>query len=143
MWASGPLVSGTPPTVRPEMRVRRLVTTPRSRRSRCRAGRRAEGQIALEDESDRLSLVLPDQELALTHLAAERDDAPDQMPLRFEAAILSRMRSPVTSRSNWAKENSTLRVSRPMLVVVLNDWVTETNETPCASKISTSLAGQL
>jgi hypothetical protein len=48
------------------------------------------------------------------------------------------MRSPVTSRSNWAKDNSMLRVSLPMLVVVLKDWVTET--TPWASKISTSLA---
>ena len=65
---------------------------------------------------------------------------PTQMPRRFEAASLSRMRSPVTSRSNWAKDNSMLRVSRPMLVVVLKDWVTETNETPWASKISTSLA---
>src|SRR3954447_26193906 len=41
---------------------------------------------------------------------------PTQMPLRFEAASLSRMRSPVTSRSNWAKDNSMLRVSLPMLV---------------------------
>src|ERR1700687_5009140 len=32
------------------------------------------------------------------------------MPLRFEAAILSRIRSEVTSRSNWAKDRSTLRV---------------------------------
>src|SRR6516164_4211700 len=35
------------------------------------------------------------------------------MPLFLEAAILPRMRSPVTSRSNWANDNSTLRVSRP------------------------------
>src|ERR1700731_5467511 len=47
---------------------------------------------------------------------------PTQRPLRFEAAILSRTRSPITSRSNWAKESSTLRVSRPMLEVVLNDY---------------------
>ena len=39
-------------------------------------------------------------------------------------------RSPITSRSNWAKESSTLRVSRPILEVVLNDWVIDTNETP-------------
>src|SRR5207302_6156429 len=50
------------------------------------------------------------------------------MPFFFEAAILSRMRSPVTSRSNWANDNSTLRVSRPIELVVLNCWVTETNE---------------
>jgi hypothetical protein len=49
--------------------------------------------------------------------------------LRFEAAILSRTRSPITSRSNWAKDKSTLSVSRPMLEVVLNDCVTETKET--------------
>ena len=52
------------------------------------------------------------------------------MPFFLEAAILSRIRSPVTSRSNWAKERSTFRVSRPMEVVVLNCWVTETKETP-------------
>src|SRR3954453_4224201 len=57
---------------------------------------------------------------------------PTQMPLRFEAAILSRMRSPVTSRSNWAKDNSMLSVSRPMLLVVLNACVTDTNDTPAA-----------
>ncbi len=48
------------------------------------------------------------------------------MPLAFEAAILSRMRSPVTSRSNWANESSTFSVSRPMLLVVLKAWVTLT-----------------
>ena len=41
------------------------------------------------------------------------------------------MRSEVTSRSNWAKDSSTFSVSRPMEVVVLKCWVTETNETPC------------
>ncbi len=33
---------------------------------------------------------------------------PIQMPFRFEAATLSRFRSPVISRSNWAKDSSTL-----------------------------------
>src|SRR5271157_2922995 len=46
---------------------------------------------------------------------------PIHMPFFFDAAILSRIRSPVTSRSNWAKESSTLSVRRPMLVVVLNE----------------------
>jgi hypothetical protein len=50
------------------------------------------------------------------------------------------MRSEVTSLSNWAKDRSTLSVSRPIEVVVLNCWVTETNDTSCASKSSTSLA---
>src|SRR6266481_1659753 len=65
---------------------------------------------------------------------------PTQIPFRFDAAILSRMRSEVTSRSNWAKDRSTLSVSRPIEVVVLNCWVTETNDTRWASKSSTSLA---
>ena len=43
---------------------------------------------------------------------------PIHMPFFLEAAILSRIRSPVTSRSNWAKERNTLRVSRPIEVVV-------------------------
>ena len=44
------------------------------------------------------------------------------------------------SRSNWAKDSSMFRVSRPILVVVLKAWVTEMKETPCASNSSTSLA---
>jgi hypothetical protein len=62
------------------------------------------------------------------------------MPFFFDAAILSRMRSPVTSRSNWAKDNSTLSVRRPIELVVLNCCVTETNDTASASKISTRRA---
>src|ERR1700737_2586348 len=46
----------------------------------------------------------------------------------------------LTSRSNCAKDSSTLRVSRPIELAVLNCWVTETNDTPWASKISTSRA---
>src|ERR1700692_3564297 len=65
---------------------------------------------------------------------------PTHRPFRFDAAILSRIRSEVTSRSNCAKDRSTLSVNRPIEVVVLNCWVTETNETPCASNSSTSLA---
>src|ERR1019366_434232 len=43
---------------------------------------------------------------------------PIHMPFFLDAAILSRIRSPVTSRSNWAKDKRTFSVSRPMLVVV-------------------------
>jgi hypothetical protein len=46
----------------------------------------------------------------------------------------------MTSRSNWANDNSMLSVSRPMLVVVLKDCVTDTKVTLFASKTSTSLA---
>src|SRR2546430_1214069 len=62
------------------------------------------------------------------------------MPLRLEAAILSRTRSPISSRSNWANDSSTLSVSRPMLELVLKDCVTDTNETPWASNSSMSVA---
>ena len=53
---------------------------------------------------------------------------------------MSRMRSPVTSRSNCAKESSTFSVSRPMLVVVLNACVTDTKLTPQRSNVSTMRA---
>ena len=53
---------------------------------------------------------------------------------------MSLTRSPMTSRSNCAKERRTFSVSLPMLDVVLKDWVTETKETSCSSKSSTSLA---
>lgn len=62
------------------------------------------------------------------------------MPFLRLAATLSRMRSAVTSRSNWANESRMFSVSRPMDVVVLNDCVTETKVTPFRSNTSTSLA---
>src|SRR5512143_3898150 len=65
---------------------------------------------------------------------------PTHSPLRLEAAILSRMRSEVTSRSNWANDSSTFSVSRPIDVVVLNCCVTETKDTLCLSKSSTGLS---
>jgi hypothetical protein len=46
----------------------------------------------------------------------------------------------MTSRSNCAKDNSTLRVKRPIEVVVLNCCVTETRDAPLVSRISTILA---
>ncbi len=52
------------------------------------------------------------------------------MPFLREAATLSRIRSPITSRSNWAKLSRMFSVSRPMDVVVLKDCVTETKVTP-------------
>src|ERR1700758_552820 len=60
---------------------------------------------------------------------------PIPLPFFFEAAILSRMRSPMTSRSNCAKDNKTFRVKRPIEVVVLNCCVTETKDAPLASRI--------
>src|SRR5262245_46451341 len=50
---------------------------------------------------------------------------PQRLPLRRAAAILSRVRSPMISLSNWAKDNNTFSISRPMLVAVLNNCVTD------------------
>lgn len=57
-----------------------------------------------------------------------------------DAATLSRILSPITSRSNCAKDSRMFSVRRPMLVVVLKDWVTLTKVTLWASKVSTSRA---
>ena len=65
---------------------------------------------------------------------------PIHMPLALLAAILSRMRSPVTSRSNCAKDSRMFKVRRPIDVVVLNCCVTDTKLTPLRSNTSTSLA---
>jgi hypothetical protein len=46
------------------------------------------------------------------------------MPLALLAAILSRMRSPVTSRSNCAKDSRTFNINRPIEVAELICCVT-------------------
>ncbi len=58
-------------------------------------------------------------------VVAQREIPPSHMPFFLEAAILSRMRSPVTSRPNWAIDSGTFSISRPMKLVVLNAWVTD------------------
>jgi len=61
---------------------------------------------------------------------------PVHFPLRRVAAILSRVRSLIISRSNWANDRSTLSIKRPIDVLVLNCCVTETNDTLCRSSTS-------
>jgi len=61
---------------------------------------------------------------------------PDHLPLRRAAAILSRVRSEMISRSNWANDSKTLSINRPIDALVLNCWVTETKETRCFSNAS-------
>jgi hypothetical protein len=61
--------------------------------------------------------------------------APPVMRSATMPRILSRMRSPMTSRSNYAKDNKTFRVRRPIEVVVLNCCVTETKDAPLASLV--------
>src|SRR5262249_13012720 len=86
----------------------------------------AEREIATKDHADPLGLLFDDGELAILEFVSQRHLPPTHSPLRLEAATLSRMRSAVTSRSNCANESNTFRVSRPIEVVVLNCWVTET-----------------
>src|ERR1017187_311188 len=54
-------------------------------------------------------------------------------PFRRAADILSRVRSPISSRSNCANESRMFSVSRPSDVLVLNCWVTATKLTLCFS----------
>lgn len=61
------------------------------------------------------------------------------MPLRLPAAILSRMRLPATSRSNRAKDNSALSISRPIELVALNSRVTDAKGTLWRLNASTLL----
>jgi len=98
-----------------------------------------ERQIAPIDLSDSLGFSFVDDQLAVFDVVAQgRHAAQIHKPFFFDAATLSRTLSLMSSRSNWAKDKSTFRVGRPMLVVVLNCWVIETKETPRWSKTSTS-----
>src|ERR1035437_9693691 len=59
---------------------------------------------------------------------------PIHFPFRRAADILSRVRSPISSRSNCANEMRMFSVSRPSDVLVLNCCVTVTKHTLCFSK---------
>jgi hypothetical protein len=82
-----------------------------------------------EDAPDQFGLDFIDDQPPILDAYPRGNGPPIHIPLALLAAILSRMRSPVTSRSNWAKDSRTLSISRPIEVVVLNCWVTETNDT--------------
>ena len=115
------------------------MTIPRSRRSAIKRLRLPSSNTA-ERWSDPFGLLFNHDDLAVPGGVSQWHHAADPEALRLEAAILSRMRSEVTSRSNWANDNSTFSVSLPIEVVVLNCWVTETKDTPWPSNSSTSLA---
>src|SRR5438270_7976853 len=59
---------------------------------------------------------------------------PIHMPFFFEAAILSRMRSPVTSRSNWAKDNKS-NMGLPRAAVADRDHVLSARDVLAAGKL--------
>jgi hypothetical protein len=65
---------------------------------------------------------------SIFHVIAQRRHSAHPHTFALDAAILSRIRSPVTSRSNCAKDSRTFSISLPIEVVVLNCWVTETND---------------
>jgi hypothetical protein len=98
-----------------------------------------QGDVAVEYAPHDRAMLLDNRQTSSVRAVTDRRDAAHPHPRAFEAAILSRMRSAVTSRSNWANESSMLSVRRPMLVVALNDWVTETKLTSALSNASTNL----
>src|ERR1700675_3228105 len=65
---------------------------------------------------------------------------PTHFPLRRAADILSRVLSQIRDISNSANDSRMFRVNRPIDVVVLNCWVTETRLTPRCSKVLISRA---
>src|ERR1700730_6979450 len=117
--------------MRPEALVRNLLWMLRGFQLVLQPPDRAEFGIASKNEAHDFRCAIAAGDLGAPRL---------HIPFRFEAAILSRMRSPMTSRSNCAKDSSTLRVKRLIEVVVLNCCVTETKDAPLASRISTILA---
>lgn len=97
-------------------------------------------EVKVEDFTDLGRLGFIDGKGPIVGAVALGTKPPIQSPFFLEAAILSRIRSPVTSRSNWAKDSKTFSVSRPIELVVLNCWVTDTNDTLRASNASMILA---
>jgi hypothetical protein len=63
-----------------------------------------------------------------------------EMPPADQAA--ARDLAPAIGSAGESVLRRTFKVSRPMLVVVLNDWVTETKDTRCSSKSSTAWRGR-
>src|SRR6516225_1017110 len=70
---------------------------------------RAVFSIAAKDQAREFRVAVDDYQLAVLHPIPQRRHSAHPHPFLFEAAILSRMRSPMTSRSNCAKDKSTLR----------------------------------
>jgi len=100
----------------------------------CRANVVAEADLEepLKDRPNELGIDVVDDQLPVFDLVSQAAPShPIHIPRLRDAANLSRMRSPITSRSNWANDSRMFNVSRPIDVVVLKDCVTETNVTLC------------
>ena len=59
-----------------------------------------------------------------SEVVAQHRASAHPLPLRRAADILSRVRSPISSRSNWANDSRMLSVSLPNDMLVLNCCVT-------------------
>jgi hypothetical protein len=101
--------------------------------------RRADPDEPLEDHAQRRGIGLLNQQLPVLDPVAERHLA------AHEHALLPRRPDLVAhplgdhlALELGEAQSRMLSVSRPIEVVVLNDWVTETKVTPWRSKISTS-----
>src|SRR4051794_14988379 len=84
-------------------------------------------QVESEDGAHRLGLGRIDDQLALLRVIAERRVAahPHALLLRGGDLVADALAGDLTLE--LGKGNRTLRVSRPIELVVLNCWVTETN----------------
>jgi hypothetical protein len=134
------LLNGSPPRSRSFLVDQRLVVQPRTSSSLT---------VSMSDWRSRYSSKIARTRTASSslihqlgrsgradHVIAEDGHAAGPLALARVAAILSRVRSEMISRSNWANESRMFRISRPIGVAVLKCWVTETNDTWCRSNTS-------
>ena len=101
---------------------------------------RAEREIALEDPLHQRRLLRHRLQAARLGAVADRDHAAHPHALRLGGGDLVADPLGGDLALELAKESSTFSVSLPIEVGVLKAWVTETKETPAASKIATMRA---
>ena len=101
-----------PPRAFPDLDILVAETSPRVVRS-LQFPDRTKFEIAIENVLYLRGFVRIDEQAAVANIVTEWRRPPIHIPLRLDAATLSRIRSPMISRSNCANESRTLRVSRP------------------------------
>jgi len=97
-------------------------------------------EISAKDHPDPFGFLLNDGELAVLQLIAEGEGATHPKPFALGGGNLVPDTLGGDLPLELGKGQQHVEVSRPMDVVVLNCWVTETKETPWASNSSTSFA---
>src|SRR6266851_5538366 len=107
---------------------------------RLQESHRADYGIAAEDVTHHLGLALDDDQLSVHDRVAERRHAahPHAFLLRSGNLVADALARDLALELGKGQQH--VEVSLPIEVVVLNCWVTDTNDTPLASKISTILA---